>query len=267
MAEVTTPAPVTAPWWKTGWVAVPILLGAAGVGAGIAALRRVPPSPSLCPGVDAYGGELEGIGYVERRSGGAGQELTLPMVIVLHAGGYNPVAMAERAAEGIPVPSRVIAPTGFYIVGDEAGEGHAYWRDQTGQIPLREDAPQLAGFLEQIRRCRPTYGKPVIAGYDEGADLAYLLAAELPDLIDVAIMAGGMPDLQAGPPRAPVVGLHGVKDTVVPYDQAHAAYHELLAAGAPVRFLRMFGVDHSFAGALQIKLWQEAARALDALTP
>jgi predicted esterase len=254
------------PWWKTGWVALPIL-GVAGVlGAAIAALREPPPpSPPLCPGIDSHGGALEGIDYVERRSGKAGAELTLPMLIVLHGGGHNPKAMADRAAEGIPVKARVIAPTGFYIKADEAGEGHPHWRDPSGQIPLREDAAQITSFLEQIRRCRPTLGKPVIAGYDEGADLAYLLAVQQPDLVSTVIMAGGMPDLRAGLPTAPVLGLHGVKDTVAPYDTARNAYHGLIASGAPVRFLRMFGVTHSFAGALQIKLWHEAARALAAI--
>ena len=132
-------------------------------------------------------------------------------------------------------------------------------------LDLREDAAQITSFLEQIRRCRPTIGKPVIAGYDEGADLGFLLAVQQPDLVSTVIMAGGMPDVAAGLPTAPVLGLHGVKDDVVPYDAARNAYHGLIAAGAPVRFLRMFGVSHSFAGALQIKLWHEAARALDAI--
>lgn len=245
----------TIPWWKTGWVVAPIWLTAGLLGAGVAALTSSPsPSPPLCPGVTMDGGHLEGIDYVERRSGKAGAELTLPMLVVLHGGGKNPALMADLAASGIPVKARIIAPTGFY-------EG-PHWRDPKLQIPLREDAPQLAAFLEQIRRCRPTVGRPVVAGYDEGADLAYLLAVQQPDLVSQVILAGGMPDIVAGLPVAHVLGLHGMKDEVASYELANNAYHALIASGAPVRFLRMLGVDHSFAGALQIKLWQESARAL-----
>jgi predicted esterase len=252
------------PWYQTGWVAIPVIASSAVAGVALAALRQPPPSsPPLCPPtITPDGGQLEGVSYVEARSGGAGPRDWLPMLVVLHAGGGNPRTMAEQAAGGIPVPARVIAPTGFQLVADQAGEGHWHWRDPTGKIPLSDAAAGLASFLEQIRRCRPTYGKPVVAGYDEGADLAYLLAVEEPGLVAQVIMAGGIPDVAAGAPKAPVFGLHGRKDEVASFDQAQAAYHQLVAAGAPVGFLPMFGVDHSFAGALQIKLWQESARAL-----
>jgi len=254
------------PWWNTWWVALPVWTAAGIAGMALAARRRIsPPPPPLCEGVEMDGGHLEGIDYVELRSGKAGAELTLPMLVVLHGGSLTAAGIGNLAATGIPVKARVIAPSGFYVAPGDDGEGHATWTDPSGEMPLREDASQLASFLEQIRRCRPTVGKPVIAGYDEGADLAYLLAVQHPDLVDSVVMAGGMPDLVAGLPAAPVRGLHGQKDEVYPYDEARDAYHELIASGAPVHFLRMFGVGHSFAGALQIKLWQEASRALAAL--
>lgn len=244
------------PWWQTGWVALPILGGAALAGAGAAALRvgSPPPAPPLCPDIDTRGGVLEGIEYVERQSGGASPNETLPMLVVFHGAGMTAPHMAELAT-AIPVKARIVAPVGFYPV-----EGGAVWRDPRHESPLDEDAASFASFLEQIRRCRPTVGLPVLAGYDQGADMAYQVAVEYPDLVTGVVGAGG---------RAPrdIVGaktvvLHGVDDQIVPFPPEHEIWLTIIAQGAPVRVVRMFGVGHSFAGALQIKTWQEATRML-----
>lgn len=245
------------PWWRTGWVALPVFAAAAAVGAGTAALVAgpAPLPPPLCPDVGPDGGRVEGLDYVERRTEGAEADAPLPMLVLLHGSGMTDHQMAELAS-GIPVPARLIAPRGFYA---DAGGGFS-WRDAAGQVTLAEDAGSFSNFLEQIRRCRPTRGLPVVAGYDQGADLAYEIAVEDPKLVAAVVGAGG--EVPRRLVRAPTVALHGVKDTVASFPRIHNEWQVQISKGAPVRLLRMFGVDHSFAGALQIKLWQESARLL-----
>lgn len=243
------------PWWNTPWVAVPIFVAAGVGGAFLAAMTRARPSPPLCPGLTTDGGVLDGVEYVERRSGGAQAGETLPMLVVFHPPGLTAEHMAELAT-AISTPARVIAPRAFH---ETAGHGLA-WRDPTGKVPFDEDVGSLANFLEQVRRCRPTQGLPVLAGYDQGADVAFQVAVDDPGLVAAVVGAGGTPPAQSV--RAPTVVLHGMKDAVVPYEATHEAWLAQIALNAPVRFLRMFGVDHSFAGALQIKLWLEAQRLL-----
>lgn len=251
-------ATAVTPWWQTGWVALPILTLSGLAGAAVGAWRhatRPPVPPELCPGLRDDGGVLEGVEYEERRSGGAKANETLPMVIVLHGANMSAAHVAELAT-AIPIKARIIAPAGWYGV---PGQG-SQWRDPTGQVPLDEDAGALANFLEQVRRCRHTVGKPVVAGYDQGADVAYILAVDDPGLVAAVVGAGGVPPSRRV--QAPTVVLHGIKDQVVPFGPAREAWHQQVADGAPVRFLSMFGVDHSFAGALQIKLWQEVSELL-----
>lgn len=245
------------PWWRTGWVAVPIYAAAGLTGVLVGALRApaAPPSPPLCPGIGPEGGRLEGVDYTERRSGGAEANAALPMLVVLHGGGMTDLQMAELA-RAIPFKVRIIAPRGFY---PDQGGGFL-WRDPEHVVNFDEDVGGLASFLEQVRRCRPTHGLPVLAGYDQGADVVYQVAADDPALVAAVVGAGGEPP--TGPVRAPTVALHGVNDEVVEFARIHNEWHERIARREPVKFLRMFGVDHSFAGALQIKLWQESTRLL-----
>lgn len=250
------------PWWHTWWVAPPILLGAGLVGLSVAALTRhlqpPPAPPPLCPEIDDRGGTLEGIAYVETRSGGAGAEDLLPMVVALHGAGMTSKQMASLASS-IPARARIIAPQGFYP-NDEGGHR---WTDPTGEVPILDDATSLANFLEQLRRCRPTVGKPILVGYDEGADVAYAIAVDSPLLVSAVVGAGGRAP-EHGTALVQTVAIHGEDDEVVPYAPQAEIWHRMIGDGAPVRLLRMPAVGHSFAGALQIKTWQEAARAATA---
>jgi predicted esterase len=184
------------------------------------------------------------------------------MLVVLHGRGSTGAELADLAT-AIPIKARIIAPLGPY-----PSEGGGFqWSDPAGVVELAEDAGFLYNFLEQIRRCRPTAGKPVVAGYDQGAEVAYLIAADEPVLVSGVVGAGGRPHPELGNVRAPTVALHGMVDEVVPYAAVKEGWDAMVAAGAPLRFIRMFGVGHSFAGALQIKLWQEASRLLAVADP
>ncbi len=254
-------AAVTVPWWQTPWVAAPILAAAAATGAGIAALTRDerPPGPPPCPNVGTDGGIVAGVEYAERLSGGAAPDETLPMLVLLHGRGMTGGEIADLAA-ALPVKARIIAPLGGY----PSGAGFQ-WSDPELTVPIVEDAGAIANFLEVVPRCRPTVGKPVLAGYDEGAEVAYIIAADDPGLVTGVVGAAGAPHPELGLVRAPTVVLHGIKDDVLPYTDVEQVWKAMVAADAPVRVLRMFGVTHSFAGALQIKLWQETSRMLAAV--
>lgn len=252
------------PWWKTPWVAVPIFGASAAAGVTVAALTRREDAapPRRCPGAGVDGGVVEGIEYAEFRSAGGSPEETLPMLVVLHGRGMTGSQMGALAT-ALPVKARIVSPLGMHPSDD----GGFQWADPTGVVPLHEDAGVLYNFLEEVRRCRPTIGKPVVAGYDEGAEVAYLIAADEPNLVSGVVGAAGRPHLDLGAVRAPTVALHGMADEVLPHTEVQDAWRTMVSEGAPVRFIRMFGVGHSFAGALQIKLWQEASRLLAIADP
>lgn len=259
------------PAWNTPWIAVPLWGVAVLAGIGIAEARvrsgavHVPPPPSCPPTFDPAGGDLGDVTYVERRSGGAGPHALLPLLVVLHPRDTDPAAFADWVALHLPKPARIVAPFGFFPNGDAAQERR--WTDFPPTDPvyskeLADAAVGLAAFLDVIRRCRPTLGEPIVAGYGEGAAMAYAVATESPELVAVAVGAAG--PLLGDPPRAPTVVIHGRDDAVVPYDPVAAAVAAYASAGAPVQIVPMTGVGHSFAGALAVRWLDEVAKDLAA---
>lgn len=269
------PAPL--PWWRTPWLAVPVWGTATLVGIAVAEhrLRTRPPSPSgrwepppACPATfDANEGVLGGVGYQEFRTRGGKEQDQLPMVVALHGRDSTPMEIAA-ALSALPVPARVIVPAGFEPSDQSAMPRR--WVDVPSSSPdfpqaLADTAVELDEFLSLLPVCRPTLGLPVVAGYDEGATLAYTVAAEEPDLLGAAVGAGGaISAAWTGQPRVATTVIHGRDDGVFPYAAVSEAVASMVGAGAPITLVPMTGVGHSFSGALQLKWIAEVARALDA---
>jgi phospholipase/carboxylesterase len=209
------------------------------------------------------GGQLEGVDYVELRSPGTSQDEQLPMIVALHSHGMTAEKMAELASH-VTGRVRVIAPSGF----EEAGLGRAWTteRDDDPQYAtaLGDAAAQLVNFLDAIQQCRPTVGKPIVAGYSAGADLAFALAVDAPQHISAAVGAAGWLPPEFGPVGAALTAVHGRDDTAAPYERTALEIEARDGKGEPVTLVPMTGVGHSIAGALQLRWLQamsEAARA------
>lgn len=235
------------------WGIPAVLLGAAGVGALLAWTTQpsaAAPAPAACDDVGPHGGSLEDVEYVEARTQGAPAAAALPMVIVLADG--DPASSAA-ALSGLPVAVRVVAPRPLQDL--------AWIPDGTDpSAALADAAENLASFVERIQQCRPTTGRPVVAGYAAGADLAVALAGEIPLALGGAVLSAASFPAGLHPVGVPTMAIHGRDDAIVPYAAAQAAVEARVGAGEPITWIPMTGVGHSMAGALGIR-WLEAIAA------
>lgn len=251
------------PWWQTGWVALPIFAAAAGAGVGLAIWQERNAPPPFCPEtVTPDGGLLADVDYLEARTADAPTDAELPMVILLHGRQSTPAQIAN-AAVALPKPARLIAPQGF-VAGPE---GQRSWFEGDGTSLVEEAldlATELESFVEAIQKCRPTRGKPLVAGYDEGALIAYALATDLPDQIEGAVGAAGPLPAGLGPVVAETHVVHGRDDAEVPFEPVGQAAAAMAGVGAPIHLHPMSGVGHGLRGALQLEWLQ---RILESLPP
>lgn len=199
-----------------------VALGAVAAGTGIYLLTRKETSTRKpnCANVKTKGGELDGVKYIEHVTGGASPDDALPMLIVFHPLTATPQGTA--AFKSLP-PTRVIRPYGDYkrgsgyswfektAKGDQAALAQAFMKTATKAVP----------FVRDIALCRPTTGKPVVTGSSQGGHMAYLLASRAaPHVRGAVAVAGWLPqELWVRGGMAPTVGIHGTRDTIVPYSR------------------------------------------------
>lgn len=205
--------------------------------------------------------------FLEVVTGGAHPEARLPMVIALHGLGQSKEYLADRLVD-FTMPVRLIIPDAFY---DRTGgrEGRRWWRGghpQGLQALMAEAIPEaaylLAPFVEGIAACRPTVGRPVIAGHSQGGYVALGFAATHPNLI-----SGSAPSAAWRPvalwddvPRVLVRAIHGKFDDGVPYDRSMEYYEEMMARGAPL-IVRTTNAGHSLTSTNRLA-WRDEIEAL-----
>jgi phospholipase/carboxylesterase len=208
---------------------------------------------------------LESVDYYEIRTGGAAPDERLPMVIALHSRGMTSERMAEFASH-LPGKLRVIVPDGF----EKAALGRAWTKASQGDpsyaVELQDVAAELIGFIDGIRQCRPTIGRPIVAGYSAGADLAFALAADAGDYIGGAVGAAGWLPPGLGPVVSPSKAIHGRDDKAVPYERTSLEVATRIGKGEPITMVPLSNVGHSFAGALQLKWLEAVAKAASSPT-
>jgi len=179
-----------------------------------------------CP--DPTGGTLEGITYQEIVTGGADPNATLPMVIAFHGLGGAPKHM-RPIVEKLETKARVIIPQGI----EPRGPNYAWWQEKSigDQAVLTEGmaraSAKLAPFVKALVECRPTQGKPIIAG-----------SAWLPK----GMWRSGM---------APALLIHGTKDNTVPFERTRDMVEELTTRGNDWELEVIDGHGHSFGGPLR----------------
>jgi len=262
LAPVPRPAPVVTPARVGAGVAIigGLVVLAAGINAywGLGGSRasgreREDPStwpPPDCSDVRTRGGNIRGFRYLERiRGRNVDPEQPLPMIILFHSMGSKPEHWAGTL--GGTGPARLIIPQGKF----ETRSGNYVWfrggasknRDEARLARWRATADEMAAFIRDIVRCRPTIGLPVITGSSQGGHMTYMMANLYPGLVSGAVaLHGWAPDEFWTPDMAPTVGLHGRKDRTVPYARTKKLADRMIAAGAPLEF-HSFDTGHSTA--------------------
>jgi phospholipase/carboxylesterase len=110
-----------------------------------------------------------------------------------------------------------------------------------------------------------------VAGFSQGALVAYAMAIRHPDDILCAFpIAGRLPAalLPPGPARiAPIVAIHGTRDDVIPIDAARRSVAILELAGASAELRELPDVGHTIAPAVYDTLVREVRARLAEASP
>jgi phospholipase/carboxylesterase len=183
----------------------------------------------------------EPIVYTEEIIGGAPADAPLPMVVLLHGKLGRPENI-RRAFTGLRGPVRIIVPRGAPFEG-----GYVWWDLHVKDAdPLkfaagaREATRRVAALVRRLAHERPTLGRPVVAGFSQGAIVAYSLAVLHPDLVSAVFpLSGTLPvglEPAAWPPGHPlpiVRAFHGEADPIVSLSLDQASVARLVSLGVP----------------------------------
>ena len=204
--------------------------------------------PSL---VSAPRDEAAGVRFVEILTGGASASEPLPLIVAIHGYGGSPQNLA-RVFSSFPMRARVILPYGF----NAAGSGFSWWDgDWVDEARFADDtrraANRLAAMLDELRRSRPTVGKPIVTGFSQGGMLSFTLAVLHPEAVRAAFPMGGLLAKplwpSAWPPGAPkpiIRAFHGTADDVVPVEAARGTVQRLAELGLAAELVEYPGLRH-----------------------
>lgn len=224
---------------------------------------RLPPAD--CSRVESGGGHLAGFRYVERVTPGADPESPLPMIVLFHSRGSRPENHAGMFYNSLGFPVRVLLPEGPHEIGKNRSwttrpsrtKEQDAWADE-----LEDLGTDLARFLHDAVECRPTVGRPVVAGSSEGGHVAYLMATLYPSMVaGSAPVAGYLPESLWDADMAPTIAFHGERDTAVPYARTQRYWETMDAEGAPIRYRSFLDVGHSVPSSVG-RAWRDALREL-----
>ncbi len=239
-------------------IPVPLLL-LAGVGVLLLGKKRV-----KCP-EGTSGGVLSDIRYKEIVTGGADANDELPMVIVFHGRISSPEIMMPIMST-FKEPARIILPEGFF----EQGGNHSWWKKRAKDPDQEHLAVTMAAgvylvedFIKEIARCRPTIGKPFVAGHSQGGSMVYAIATLTPNIIAGAFPASGwLPESLWSPKTAPILAVHGRGDTAVPFAPTADYVEKMHQLGAKQIFLREVNAGHVLSGELLFRHFDTIKRGL-----
>jgi len=216
--------------------------------------------------------------YIEYASGGAKLEDPLPMLILLHGKASTPEVMI-RAFANVHVPARIIVPRGVPLESVPVGpfnHDYGWWSihtrladEQSFALAAAEASRRLSIFIHRLMSEKPTLGKPVIAGFSQGAIITYTISVQDPDLISVAFPLSGMlplpliPEVWPVGKHKPVIhAFHGVRDPIVRIEQDRISVARLKALGIPATISEYPYLVHAFGPFEMIDVLKEVNEAL-----
>jgi phospholipase/carboxylesterase len=211
------------------------------------------PATEVAPGVRVREGVAHDLSYFEIILGDADFDDALPLVVLLHGRGDRP-RIPGGPFRGVPTPMRLVIPRGPIRLG----AGFAWVLSSVTQgkpdllaSSLRRRAHHLAALIETLSRTLPTLGRPVVAGFSQGAVLAFSLALHRPDVVGRAFPIAGWvpPELMPMFPvaqelRVPIRAVHGTDDPVIPIAPTREVVAVLRMLEWEVEFLEFEGVGH-----------------------
>ncbi|HSC86114.1 MAG TPA: hypothetical protein VLC09_02540 [Polyangiaceae bacterium] len=188
--------------------------------------RQPPRGEPLLPGarsdVFVEEGRFGDFDYLEVVVGNfAHPDEPMPLVVLLHGRGGKPTI--PRLMLPGKAPIRIFIPR----APDRLGDGYTWLAartlDNQEQLLGRSLAgrvDQLAPLIDAFARYRKTRGRPIVAGFSQGALLTYGLAIRYPHRIAAAFPLAGWLPPELVPSRAPkgappIFARHGGKDDVV----------------------------------------------------
>ena len=228
----------------------------------------------VAPGVRVRQGMADDLSYFEVILGDADFDTALPLVVLLHGRGDRP-RIPGGPFGGVPIPMRLVIPRGPL----QLGAGFAWMLSSVthGQpellaSELRERTDHVAALIRTVHATRPTIGRPVVAGFSQGALLAFSLALHRPDVVGrVFPLAGWVPPalIPVSPVspelRVPIRTVHGTDDRVIPIGPTREVVALLRALEWDVELLEFEGVGHVISHEMNatFEAWlEESLRAL-----
>ena len=266
------------PWWREPPGTIEVRWPATSPVARELARQPVPddatelplPPTEVAPGVRVRNGEVHDLSYFEVVLGDADFDDALPLVVLLHGRGDRP-RIPGGPFSGVPIPMRLVIPRGPLRLG--AGFAWMLASVTHGKADVLSDAlwqrtHHLAALIDTLQRTLPTLGRPIVAGFSQGALLAFSLALHRPDVVGGAFPLAGWvpPGLMPAFPVAPefrvsIRSVHGVDDPVMPVAPTRDVVAMLRALEWEVELVEFEGVGHVMSAEMNatFEAWLEAA--------
>jgi len=211
------------------------------------------PPTDVADGVRVRSGEAFGLTYFEVILGDADFDDALPLVVLLHGRGDRP-RIPGGPFTGATTPMRLVIPRGPLRLG----AGYAWVAGSITQgtpgalaASLLARTHHLAALIATLAATLPTRGRPIVAGFSQGAMLSFSLALHRPDVVGRAFPLAGWvpPDLMPTAPidpelRVPIRSVHGTQDQIVPIAPTREVVELLRQMEWEVELLEFEGVGH-----------------------
>ena len=188
---------------------------------------------------------------------------TLPLVIAIHGRGGAP----EHWIDGwMPFPgsAHFALPRGF-ARHEQGFSWFASPLDMKSETLAKDVAAAEERLWKAIAELAASR-KVILAGYEQGATLSFVMAARHPDAIVHAFpVVGGCPDTLL--PReksraAPVTAYHGTADELVAIQGARDAVDAWKREGNEATLREYAGIGHSPTDKMHADLWSDMEKAL-----
>ena len=161
--------------------------------------------------------EPSALPFVEATTAGAARDAALPLIVALHGLGDRPENFIGLFQD-FPVAARVVAPHSRTPYGDgfERVPPSSPMSDESAPA-MASAADDVARFIEEAARARPTLGKPIVTGFSQGGALSYTIAVRHAGSVAASVPISGWLPPPLWPHELPhdapaIFAFHGTAD-------------------------------------------------------
>jgi phospholipase/carboxylesterase len=215
---------------------------------------------------------VQEIDYVMSLTGDAREGATLPMLVLIHGYGGTPEKMLQSFGN-LSGSARVISLRG----GRSPHRGFIWFpirvRDpdlERLSAGLSAAGVRVAAQLEVLTSRYSTRGKPVVAGFSQGAMIAFELGLRHPDSLGASLILAGyyppqsFPNEGPTPSTPPMLVIHGTADDVLPVEGMRAAIAHVNSLGYGIKHWEYEGMQHGLTEEAHGRAMELIQRELDA---